>query len=107
MSTDLIAQIRAISAKVNDGRNYMDVFHSGCQEFDELSGEMHKAVLSKPPGEDGVAGESADVILCMLDLIFQAAPDMTDEDIYRLLMRKAEKWVRKYSFPIDGVVQRI
>lgn len=64
------------------------------EEVGELATEI--AILhgdsTKEPGEDGVVGEAIDVIACCLDIIHRVDPNLTEEDIKGIMLRKCDKW---------------
>jgi hypothetical protein len=91
--TDLLKTVRAYSERIQDGRSLQDIHDHLHDELRELNMEMY----GYESGEDGVAGEAIDVILCALDLIFKAAPNMTNDDIVAYADKKCQKWARKYS----------
>lgn len=93
MSDSLIGMVRAYSERIKNGRTIENVNTYLNDEATELTQEVYTDV----PGEDGIHGEAIDVILCALDIIFLAAPDMTDEDIVNYARVKCEKWARKYG----------
>jgi hypothetical protein len=47
-------------------------------------------------------GEAIDIIACALDIIFIHRPETTDEKINEILLRKCEKWARRYKDSVDG-----
>ena len=89
---DLLSMVRAYSDAVQDGRTTSDILGYLLDEVDELT---HEVDTTDEPGEDGVAGEAIDVMLCAIDMVFKARPDWTDEDILAYAERKCQKWVRK------------
>lgn len=89
--TDLLTMVRTYSEQVCDGRTVQGIYMHLLGEIGELSHEVHGSV----PGEDGVAGEAIDVMLCAIDMIFKARPDWTDADIVAYAERKCQKWVSK------------
>jgi hypothetical protein len=93
MNSDLLKMVRAYSERIQNGRSLEDINNHLHDELRELNMEMY----GYESGEDGIAGEAIDVILCALDLIFKAAPDMTDADIVAYADKKCQKWARKYS----------
>lgn len=66
--------------------------------FDHMLSEVHELEMEfNSLGEDGVIGEAVDVILCALDVIYQDNPNVTEDDIARVVERKLTKWVRLYG----------
>ncbi len=90
-TSDLLSMVRGYSDRIQDSRTPSSIRDHLAGELDELNQELSAVV----PGEDGIAGESVDVMLCALDLIFKARPDWTDADILAYAKRKCEKWVSK------------
>ena len=68
----------------------------------ELREEIEKVKLGLPPGPDGIVGENIDVIACALDSIFEAAPDITDEQLAAIMFAKCNKWARKYGHDLQA-----
>lgn len=99
MSTNnsLIQLVRGFTDQIDNGRTLQDIFDHGFNEMDkELRPEVAKAMAGEPEGEDGVVGESMDVILCKLDLIFKHRPGITEEELLGIALRKCQKWAEKY-----------
>jgi hypothetical protein len=90
---DLVALVREYAHNIKNGRTIENVHTYLCDEVTELGIEVY----TDEPGEDGIAGEAIDVILCALDLIFLAAPEMTDIEILEYANKKCQKWSWKYS----------
>jgi hypothetical protein len=93
--SDLIEHIRGYCKNVQDGRTKLDVYSHLIGETRELGVEVNLDFYGNPAGEDGITGESVDVILCAFDLIFQDRPDITDVELLRLFLTKLKKWKRK------------
>lgn len=73
---------------------------TGESVFQHLSGEvieLSHEVRGTGDRVDGVIGESVDVILCAIDLIYQNNPTVTEEDINRVIRSKLEKWQNLYG----------
>jgi hypothetical protein len=49
----------------------------------------------KTEGPDGVIGEAVDVLICALDIIKVHKPEITEEEIIKLVQDKCAKWKRK------------
>lgn len=97
--SDLVALVRYYSEQVKNDRTRTSIYNALVSESEELRDEIVKVAEGKPEGDDGIIGESIDVILCALDLIFQHRPDITDAEIDRIAFNKCEKWARKYGTP--------
>ena len=89
---DILELVRTYSNNIENGRDLAYIFEGLREEVDELEAE----VFGYDKGEDGIAGEAVDVILCALDLIYKSAPEWTNEDIVAYAEKKCEKWARKY-----------
>lgn len=92
-----VEKILEVCRRINNGRTLMSVFAAMCDEVRELRDEISIATFGGIPGADGVVGESVDVILCAVDAIYQADPNITKEQILEVVMKKLEKWERVYG----------
>lgn len=84
-------------AEVKNNRNLNSIFTHATSEMFELFEEICKKESNLPSGEDGVIGESVDVILCMFDMIHQTNPDITMDEIEKIMLKKFNKWKEKYG----------
>jgi NTP pyrophosphatase (non-canonical NTP hydrolase) len=82
---------------INKDRNSFGILSSLMEEVGELATEVgiQQGHTNKTPSDDGLLGESVDVILCALDMIRQNFPDVTSKDLKRIAKRKCEKWKNK------------
>ena len=66
------------------------------EESGELATEVNiqSGHSTKEPGEDGIFGESVDIIINAVDMIRINYPDITEVDILNMVMRKCHKWVK-------------
>ena len=87
----------AASRRINNGRTMNTIYDHLKSETIELDEEMVKYNSGLPPGDDGIAGESVDVMLCALDLIYSVNPSISSDQIISILERKIAKWERLYS----------
>lgn len=94
--------VRHFAAEIKNGRELKDIIRHSKGEIAEIEEEMDLLDRGEDPGKDGIVGEAIDVIACMLDLIFTAAPHTTDEEICAILLAKCEKWARRYKDSVDG-----
>lgn len=78
---------------IKSERNADSVFNHLCGEVIELSHE----VRGTGDGIDSIIGESVDVILCAIDLIYQNDPTVTEDEINRVIQRKLQKWQDLYG----------
>jgi len=80
---------------IKDGRTINNVFAYTIEEVGELATEVNIATgfSTKQPGKDGVVGEAVDAIICLVDLIRQYDPTITEEQIIAICNQKLQKWV--------------
>lgn len=90
----LLLETFATSDRIKDGRQDEDIHRHATKELGELATEIdiENGTCYKEPGADGVVGEAVDVMLCMLDLIHQARPDLTAAEILEIARPKLAKW---------------
>jgi len=89
--------IMTFCARIQNGRTIPDVYNAAVDETNELCDEVDKFQSGYPPGDDGIIGEAVDCILCHMDLIYQSDPDITETELMSIIVRKLEKWERKYG----------
>jgi hypothetical protein len=99
---DPIDIVRHFSGAIRNGRTLRDVARHTESELAELYEEVGKCEQGSPEGSDGVVGESIDIIACALDAIFVHRPETSNEEICEVLLRKCEKWTRRYGASVDG-----
>lgn len=70
------------------------IMHSITEETGELATEVSISLgfKNREPGKDGVIGESIDVIVSAVDMIYAENPNITVEEIYNMVARKCGKW---------------
>jgi hypothetical protein len=83
--------------RVKNDRTMSSIFNHMIGETKELAEEITKYIANEEPGEDGIVGESIDVILCAMDLIYQQNPSISNDYLYELIAKKIDKWELKYS----------
>lgn len=49
----------------------------------------------KDKGKDGIAGEAIDAIMCLLDIIHKANPELCEDDLNAIMEAKTQKWIHK------------
>jgi NTP pyrophosphatase (non-canonical NTP hydrolase) len=78
-------------------RTRLSVLCSLVEEVGELSTEVSisEGLSYKTEGPDGVIGEAVDVLICALDIIKVHKPEITEEEIIKLVQDKCAKWKRK------------
>lgn len=75
----LISEILAACALVDDGRGPDDIMLHAVTELGELATEIQIAsgkAPNKSPGEDGVAGEAMDLVICLVDFLRAHDPNI-------------------------------
>ncbi len=89
----------AVGNRIHDGRTPQDVMISLVSEVGELAEEVNirfsTRATYKLAGPDGVIGESVDVILCVMDLLHLAHPDLTHDELMGIANVKLAKWYNK------------
>lgn len=83
--------------RIQHSRTLDTIFAHAQTEMVELQEEINKVLNGEPEGPDGVLGESIDVMMCCVDIIYKHNPTITKEEIYAKLNEKLEKWVAVYS----------
>lgn len=99
---DPIDIVRHFAALIQNGRQLRDIARHTESELTELYEEVYKVEQGQSEGSDGIVGESVDIIACALDAIFVYRPETTNEEITALLLKKCEKWARRYGASVDG-----
>lgn len=98
---DVIKNVLAISEEHPMKRTVESIFDHAQGEMFELHFEIEAQRRGIQGDSDGISGEAIDVILCMIDLIRVANPEMSMEDVFDFIKeyskRKSQKWVEKYS----------
>lgn len=77
----LINTILWSSRSIRNGRGHRDVVMHALSEIGELAVEVEIALGragKKEPGEDGIAGEALDIILCVTDFAYLIDPTIDD-----------------------------
>jgi len=93
----LIEIVKYYSGIIKDDRTRDDVLKHTMEELGELSTEciIADGKSYKTAGPDGIIGESVDLIICALDMIYVENPNFTGDDIVDIVISKCEKWYRK------------
>ena len=94
--------VRHFARVIQNGRTISDAARHAGDELVELKEEITLKDAGQVAGPDGIVGEAIDLIACALDIIFVEAPETTDDQINAILVRKCEKWARRYSNSVDG-----
>lgn len=84
---------------IQNDRTIRDVMIYTMSEIGELAEEVNIATgfSSKQMGKDGIVGEAVDAIICLLDLIKQYEPNITEEQVMMVVNKKLDKWRKKYD----------
>ena len=96
----LVTDILGYSKEIQNGRTINSIWKHFLSEVSELSFEVDVLNGDLPPehgGPDGIIGEAIDGILCLVDLIHQHNPEITEEELRAIAAKKLEKWKRIYS----------
>jgi hypothetical protein len=94
---DIVTITRRFSRDIQNARTQRSILDHLKSEVAELEVEVIAGETGQCEGEDGIVGESIDVILCALDLIFRKNPKISNVEIAEIATRKCEKWARKYG----------
>jgi hypothetical protein len=99
---DLVNIVYGYAKRIRNGRTFRDIYdHSVNELTDELEKEITAYEKGGLQGEDGINGEAVDVIACMLDLLVEANPGMSSEDLSAMVAKtldeKCRKWAKHYS----------
>lgn len=99
---DLVGIVFGYARRIRNGRSLRDIYDHAKGELTlELEPEIAIREAGGTPGSDGVNGEAVDVIACMLDLMVEANPDLSCEElsdlVAKLLEEKCAKWELHYS----------
>ena len=89
---NIIGEILVTCMDIDSDRN----IHTVLNHLNGEVVELNDAVIDNI-GEDGVMGESVDVIICAVDAIYQDNPHITYEEILNKVMEKLAKWKRIYG----------
>lgn len=82
---------------IKTNRTVEDSLLYAMTEIGELSDEIlkHKGFSNKDKQDNGIVLEAIDVIVSCLDIIQLQKPDITQEEIDKLLHTKIDKWKNK------------
>lgn len=83
-------------AVINTRSNFEILAHV-MEELGELSEEViiNEGLSYKSAGTDGIVGEAVDTMICILDLIRRAHPEITKEQLNAIAQVKCQKWLQK------------
>lgn len=91
-SPTFISTILDAALAVRDGRTHRDVIFHAVTELGELAEEVQIKIGSgrgKTAGDDGVAGEALDLILCLIDYLRLLDPLTSDTRLVSVLNAKS------------------
>lgn len=90
----LIQKTFAVSDEIQDNRTLLRILAHTMSELGELAEEVeiNAGVSHKLAGEDGIVGESVDLILCALDMIRKHDPTVTEVELEEIAVKKLAKW---------------
>lgn len=97
MSKDIVETILESCRDIKNGRTLRTVMDHLDSEVDELRDEVSYTLVDDPNGPDGILGESVDVMLCAVDMIYIDNPNVTKEQIMEVVIKKLAKWERLYG----------
>jgi hypothetical protein len=89
--------VKEYSNNIQNGRTVFNVLQHMKGEVIELTEEICGA-----NGPDGILGEAVDVLLCVLDIICIDNPNITSEELNIIMLKKLNKWKRRYSHSVVG-----
>lgn len=95
--TDIVDVIFGYSDRIKNSRTPESIMSHGEGEVVELREELEKFKAGEAAGEDGIVGEVADVLACMIDLLRVTNPNLTADDFRQVVINKCDKWVAKYG----------
>lgn len=96
MEKGIIDELLAASRSVNNKRKPLQVLCKLLEEIGELTTEINivEGFLPKEKGgKDGIKGETADVMNCLIDLMYLYHPDVTEAEFRAIMTNKLQKWM--------------
>jgi hypothetical protein len=91
----IINKVFEFCERIKNNRTLDDIYKHSLGEMDELQTEIEAVKNKSTSGPDGIKGEAIDVILCMLDILYQEGA--TEEEIEAYMIKKSIKWERVYG----------
>ena len=91
----IINEILQTSKSVNNNRKPFQVLCKLLEEIGELTTEINvvEGFLPKEKaGKDGIIGETADVMNCLIDLMYLYNPNITETEFRTIMNNKLQKW---------------
>lgn len=105
---NMIKIVKEYSDKIKNDRKPIEIALQVSSETGELMDEVRRSEVPgfyKKPGVDGVLGESCDVMIAVLDLLFKKG--YTEDDINNTIKKKCEKWYNKMTSKQDNKKEEI
>lgn len=105
---DIIEIVKGYSDKIKSDRKPIEIALQVSSETGELMDEVRRSEVPgfyKKPGVDGILGESCDVMIAVLDLLFKKG--YTEKDITDTIKNKCEKWYNKMTSKEDDKKEEI
>lgn len=105
---DIIEIVKDYSDKIKNSRKPIEIALQVSSETGELMDEVRRSEVPgfyKKPGVDGILGESCDVMIAVLDLLFKKG--YTEKDITDTIKKKCEKWYNKMTSKEDDKKEEI
>lgn len=105
---DIIEIVKGYSDKIKNSRKPIEIALQVSSETGELMDEVRRSEVPgfyKKPGVDGILGESCDVMIAVLDLLFKKG--YTEKDITDTIKNKCEKWYDKMTSKEDDKKEEI
>lgn len=105
---DIIEIVKGYSDKIKNNRKPIEIALQVSSETGELMDEVRRSEVPgfyKKPGVDGILGESCDVMIAVLDLLFKKG--YTEKDITDTIKKKCEKWYNKMTSKEDDKKEEI
>ncbi|MNC12635.1 hypothetical protein D3C75_603590 [compost metagenome] len=90
----VVSEILSVCSTIKFERTVHTVYRHLESEIDELAVEIY---CTDDKGEDGVIGEAVDVMLCAIDIMYKDSPNITEDEISKVVQRKLAKWQRVYG----------
>ena len=103
----LVGLVRAFSSQIRNERSVHFILGSTMSELGELAEEVNIEFSNssyKKPGKDGVVGEAIDTIICLLDLIYKVNPNLSEEELCEIALKKLNKWKKSVKDKENGTV---
>lgn len=93
----MFAIVKKASNEIKNNRTTQSIYQHMYGEMCELSEEITKIENNQPEGADGIVGESIDIIACAIDMILKHKPEITEDELNKIMEAKCNKWIAKYS----------